>query len=140
MTVRAIAKGADAYKTNPARNSFSIRGGFPYDSRVLTYDLDRGEVSIWTLGGRERVPITMGERQRRLMENQHGESDLVYHDGEFYLLATCNVEEPAPEDVDEALGVDFGIENIATDSDGEEHSGAAIDAKREWYERRRAIL
>jgi IS605 OrfB family transposase len=74
------------------------------------------------------------------MENQQGESDLVYHDGGFYLLATCNVEEPDPEDVDEALGVDFGIENIATDSDGEAHSGAAIDAKREWYEKRRAIL
>jgi IS605 OrfB family transposase len=146
MTVRAIAKVADAYKTNPdTPNSFSIRGGFPYDSRVLTYylnkgELNKGEVSIWALGGRERIPITMGKRQRRLMENQQGESDLVYHDGAFYLLATCNVEEPDPEDVDEALGVDFGIENIATDSDGEAHSGAAIDAKREWYEKRRAIL
>ena len=30
MTVRAIAKGADACKTTPGtRNSFSIRGGFP---------------------------------------------------------------------------------------------------------------
>ena len=141
MTVRAIGKVADTYKTNPdTRNSFSIRGGFPYDSRVLTYYLDKGEVSIWTLGGRERIPLTMGERQRRLMENQQGESDLVYHDGAFHLLATCNVEEPDPEDADKALGADFGIENIATDSDGEQHSGAAIDAKRKWYEKRRAIL
>jgi len=107
---------------------------------VLTCYLDKGEVSIWMLGGRERIPITMGERQRRLMESQHGESDLIYHDGEFYLLATCNVDEPDPEDRDEARGVDSGIENIATDSDGEEHSGAAMDAKREWYEKRCAIL
>jgi hypothetical protein len=41
MTVRAIATVADAYKTNPDTcNSFSIRGGFPYDSRVLTYRND----------------------------------------------------------------------------------------------------
>ena len=60
----------------------------------------------------------MGEHQRRLMESQQGESDLVYHDGAFYLLATCNVEEPDPEDVAKALGADFGIENIATDSAG----------------------
>ena len=125
--------------TPDTRNSFSIRGGFLYDSRVLTCYLGKDEVSIWTLSGRERISVTMGEHQRRLMESQQGESDLVYHDGAFYLLATCNVEEPDPEDVDKALGADFGIENIATDSDGEQHSGAAIDAKCEWYEKRRAI-
>jgi len=78
MTVQAIAKVADAYRPNPdTRNSFSIRGGFPYDSRVLTYYFDNGEVSIWTLGGRERIPITMGERQRRLVESQQGERDVI---------------------------------------------------------------
>jgi len=76
--VQAIAKVADAYRPNPdTRNSFSIRDGFPYDSRVLTYYFDNGEVSIWTLGGRERIPITMGERQRRLVETQQGERDVI---------------------------------------------------------------
>ena len=52
MTVRAIGKvadayKADAYKTDPdTRNSFSIRGGFLYDSRVLTCYLGKGEVNL----------------------------------------------------------------------------------------------
>ena len=140
-TVRAIGKVTDAYKTNPdTRNEFSVRGGFPYDNRLLTYYTDRQEVSVWTLGGRERMSYACGERQRRMLENQQGESDLVYHRGGFYLLATCNVEEPSPEDMDDVLGVDFGIENLATDSDGNTYSGQKVDERREWYEKRRAIL
>jgi predicted transposase len=45
MTVRALGKVADAYKTNPdAHNQFDIRGGFPYDSRILSFYTDRQEV------------------------------------------------------------------------------------------------
>lgn len=141
MTIRAIGKVADTYKTNPdTRNRFSIRGGFPYGSRVLTYYTEREEVSIWTLSGRERIGYVCGERQRRMLESQQGESDLVYHRGKFYLLATCNVEEPDPEDMDDVLGIDLGIENIATDSTGESWSGRQIDEKQEWYaERKRAL-
>lgn len=141
MTVRAITKVADTYKTNPdTRNSFYDSGRCPYDSRVLPYYLDNGEVSIWTLGGRERIPITMGKRKRSIMQNQEGDRNLVDHDRSMYLLSNCNVEERGPEDVNEALRVVFGIEKSATDADGEEHSGAAVDAKREWYGKRRAIL
>jgi hypothetical protein len=36
MTIRALGKVTDAYTTNPdARTPFDIRGGFPYDSRIV---------------------------------------------------------------------------------------------------------
>ncbi|MFZ1830057.1 MAG: transposase, partial [Candidatus Competibacteraceae bacterium] len=41
---------------------------------------------------------------------------------------------------DGVLGVDLGIVNIATDSTGEPFSGKDVEAKREWYVKRRAIL
>jgi hypothetical protein len=117
MTVHAIAEVTDAYEPNPdTRNSMSIRGGFPYDSRMLTYYFDNGEVCILTLGGRERIPFTMGKHPRRMMENQQVESPLADRDGAMYLLATCNVVEPVPEDVNEAFGVGVGIDNRATNA------------------------
>ncbi|GIV61610.1 MAG: hypothetical protein KatS3mg044_0476 [Rhodothermaceae bacterium] len=69
-----------------------------------------------------------------------GESDLVYRKGRFYLLATCDVPEEDEEAVDGVLGVDLGIAQIATDSDGDSFSGEQVEAKRKWYAERRAVL
>src|SRR4051812_31691805 len=59
-----------------------------------------------------------GQRQREMLKHQKGESDLVYHRGEFYLLATCEVPEEPLSAVDEFLDVDRGVVNVATDNDG----------------------
>lgn len=64
----------------------------------------------------------------------------VLQQGQFYLLVTCNVDEPTLEAVDAALGVDLGMANLATDSDGEQYSGAAVERLRQCYQRRRDRL
>ena len=51
-------------------------------------------------------------------------------DGTFFLLATVEYEDEPPIDTDDYLGVDLGIENLVTDSDGELHSGKDVEAKR----------
>lgn len=61
-----------------------------------------------------------------MLATRQGESDLLYHRGEWYLLVTCAAQEPDPLDVDGVLGIDLGVTNIALDSDGETHSGKAI--------------
>src|SRR5438094_4804154 len=94
-------------------------------------------VSIWLLPGREAIPYVCGDRQRELLEHQRGESDLVYHRGKWYLLATCELDEPTPAEVDRFLGVDRGVVNLATDSDGEIFQGDLVEARREWISRRR---
>ena len=67
-----------------------------------------------------------GERQRQLLAAQHGETDLAYIRGEWYLFAVSDVEEPTPTDVEGILGIDVGVTNIAVDSDGTIHQGRAI--------------
>ena len=42
--------------------------------------------------------------------------------------------------VDDFLGVDMGIVNIATTSDGDNFSGAEIEATRQWHDQRKAVL
>ena len=152
MTIRALGKVADAYKTNPkAHNQFDIRGGFPYDSRILSFYTDRQEVSIWTLdptgdgGCRERIEYEVGENHRVLLEQDKGEADLIYRNGMFFLLVSCqmpttNLSDEDMEAIDGYLGVDRGVNNIATTSEGDNWTSDEIDERRQWYQRRRDTL
>ena len=141
VIVRCIAKVADAYKLDKeSRRTFKPHGAIAFDDRILSWKTDKQFVSIWTLNGRRKISYVCGERQRRLLESRIGETDLVYRKGEFYLLAVCEVPEPLPCDVDDVLGVDFGIVRLAIDSDGQSYSGEQIEAKRQWHADRRAIL
>lgn len=141
MVVRCISKTADAYKVaRKTKRSFKPHGAVAFDDRILKWYVDLDEVSIWTIEGRQRIPYLCGKRQKELLQGQRGESDLAFINGEFYLLAACDVETPKPQAVHDVLGCDFGIVNLATDSDGEQHSGEAINDNRRKHEHRRKNL
>jgi len=141
VVVRCMAKVADAYKLDTeTERTFRKHGGIAYDARILTYFPDRQQVSIWTMEGRERIAFVTRPHHARLLKYQQGESDLVYRDGKFFLLATCDVPEEDEQAVDGVLGVDLGIKEIATDNDGDSFSGEIVEQKRQWYAERRAVL
>ena len=147
VVVRCLGKVADTYKADKKRpHQFRKRGAVIYDSRILKYFTGHKEVSIWTLDGRARIPYSVGGPHARMLEHQRGESDLVYRPptkggiGMFFLLATCEVPEDDGAVVDDVLGIDLGIVEIATDSDGEGFNGALVEAKRQWYVERRRTL
>ncbi|MCC6167781.1 MAG: transposase [Caldilineaceae bacterium] len=135
VVIRTISKVADAYKLDKrTKRTFKPHGGIAYDARILRWFVDKQEVSIWSTGGRLRIPFVCGQRQLELLAGQRGETDLCLVDGKFYLFAACEIETPDPSDVDGFLGVDLGIADIAVDSTGEVHQGKAIRAIR--YRRR----
>src|SRR5712691_10120798 len=139
VVVRVIAKVADAYKLDQARQRrFRPLGSIAYDDRILRYGSDY--ISIWTTGGRQRMPFACGARQRAMLASRRGESDLIYHSGGWYLLATCSVVEPAVDEVDDYLGVDLGVKNIAATSDAETFAGGHINGLRRRHARVRARL
>jgi len=141
VVVRCISKVADAYKLDrKTKRTFRPHGAIAYDDRILRWYIANSEVSIWTVDGRLRIPFVCGERQRQLLSGQRGESDLAYVDGVFYLFATCEIEEPAPSDIDGFLGVDLGVKNIATDSDGHVYSGNQVNGLRKRHDKLRAKL
>ncbi len=141
VIVRCIAKVADAYKLDrETKRTFRRHGAIAFDDRILSWKTDKQIVSIWTVAGREKIPYTCGERQKRLLESRIGETDLVYRKGSFYLLAVCEVPEPTPGDVDDVLGVDFGVVKLATTSDGEVFSGTEVEKTRQRYHTRRQTL
>jgi putative transposase len=141
MVVRAVGKVADAYKRDrKTRRTFVLHGAFPYDDHILSFKTDEQTVSIWTLEGRQRIGYRCGERQCELLEGERGEADLCYLNGKFYLFVACEVETPEPEDVNGFLGVDTGVANIATDSDGNNYSSAHLNGLRHRHARLRAKL
>ncbi|MGH3085982.1 MAG: RNA-guided endonuclease InsQ/TnpB family protein [Rubrobacteraceae bacterium] len=139
MVIRAIAKVADAYKLDRRRKrAFKALGAIAYDDRILRWRDE--EVSIWTAEGRQAIPFVCGERTAELLEFRQGESDLAHRGGKWFLLATVNVEEPPPGTPEDWVGVDFGVANIATDSDGEARASERTENSRERYERIRSKL
>lgn len=141
LAVQVIGKVSNSYKADKkGKLSFKLHGAIAYDSRILTWQVEKQTVSIWMLGGREPVAFTCGEYQKILLQYQQGESDLMFRNGEFYLFSHCEVPDDAPIDPEGFLGVDMGIKNIAVDSDGNIHAANHLLNARHRYRRLRRKL
>lgn len=141
VVVRCISKVADAYKLDRKnKRAFKLRGAIAYDNRILTWHIDKKFVSIWTVAGRASIPFTCGDRQFELLQGKRGEADLCLINEHFYLFVSCEVETPDLIDVHGVLGVDLGIVNIATDSDGNVFSGKDVEDNRRKFSHRRRNL
>ncbi|WP_406110267.1 transposase [Streptomyces sp. NBC_01003] len=106
----------------------------PYDDRMLSWQHQAHTVSIWSTAGRLKgVAFTGQDGQLEVLAaHRRGESDLVCQGGKWFLIATCDIDEAALNAHPVGfLGVDLGIVNIATTSDGERHCGRRINRKRE---------
>ncbi len=140
MVIRAIAKVADSYQIQKAKQTFFKKhGSVAYDSRILTFK-SGDKVSLWTLNGRQTVPFVCGTHQRKLLPYLKGEVDLIYRKGQFFLNAVCDIEEAPFRDSVDTLGIDCGIIKLATDSDGESFSGEMVEQVRNRFHNQRAKL
>ncbi|MEV0422272.1 RNA-guided endonuclease InsQ/TnpB family protein, partial [Streptosporangium canum] len=114
----------------------------PFDDRCLSWRMDARTVSIWTTHGRmKNVAFTASADQlTTLAAYRKGESDLVYRDGRWFLIATCDIPDRPVAAPDGFLGVDLGIANLATTSGGVRHSGKGLNAVRHRHRELRRRL
>jgi putative transposase len=75
--------------------------------------------------------MVYGEYQAGYLQRLKGQVDLVYRDGTFYLYATIDLPDETPMQPTRFLGVDLGIANIATNSDGHSYTGTAVETVRQ---------
>jgi putative transposase len=130
MAVRAIGKAVETFRRDKrACPVFRRDGAMTYDERLLGWK-GPAHVSLLTLQGREVVAMVYGEYQGGFLQRLKGQVDLIYWDATFYLYATIDVPEETPIEPTRFLGVDLGIVNIATDSDGNSYAGEAIEVVR----------
>jgi putative transposase len=100
-------------------------------------------VSIWTTAGRLRNVRTVGnpDHLALLRSRSIGETDLICRDGVWLLHAVIESPDASKrEPVNGFLGVDLGIVNIATTSDGDRMSGARLNRYRKRQQRVRKRL
>ncbi|MFB6675097.1 RNA-guided endonuclease InsQ/TnpB family protein [Streptomyces sp. NPDC056390] len=112
--------------------TFRPRAAQPYDDRCLSWQYDQQTVSLWTVDGRvKNVSFVCSPQALKMLQtHRQGESDLIERDGVFYLVATCDVPEAEQYEPDGFIGVDLGIENIATASTGYLAAGRGLNRYR----------
>ena len=138
VLVRCIAKVADAYKLDKkVKREFRTLGSIGYDSRIITYK-PNNIVSLWAIGGRIKIPFVCHNPD--YLPYIKGEADLVYKKGKFYLFQTVDVPEEYIEDVEEFIGVDFGLITLAYTSDGINHSAEWLNTYREHRQKVRSSI
>lgn len=131
MTVRAIGKVAESYRINKKRlHVFKKHSALVYDQRILSFKgLDT--VSILSLDGRFKIPIVFGAYAKLEQRRVKGQADLLYQKDNLYLCLCVEFPDETLIDPKGTLGVDMGIINIATTSDGDTFSGKQVDKVRE---------
>jgi putative transposase len=165
--IRVIGKVADAYATlraNLRAGNYGPQGSQrrrtidatpirfrpdaaqPFDARCLSWQLpglDRdGTVSIWTVTGRMKNLRLVGNPAHLMLLRSRtiGETDLIHRDGQWLLHAVIDISCAPLREPDGFLGVDLGIVNIATTSDGHRASGAQLNRYRKRQQRIRKRL
>ena len=138
MLVRCIGKVADAYKPDKkTKCTFKPLGGIAYDSRIMTYK-PNNVVSLWCIGGRQKISFVC--HNPAYLPYIKGEADLVYKKGKFYLFQTVDIPEQDVDDIENFIGIDFGLTDIVVTSDGVKHSADWINSYREQRQKVRSSI
>jgi IS605 OrfB family transposase len=141
MTCLCIRRVCEAYKRDKTiRPTFRKDAAMPFDQRTMRFKgIER--VSLLTLDGRVLVPFVVGSYGEQRLASPKGQADLVRRkDGKWFLIVTVDVPEAAPIPVTDFIGVDLGIANIATDSDGGQYSGKPVERIRRKHNLQRKRL
>lgn len=138
MLIRSVAKVADAYKLDKkTKRTFRPLGSIAYDARIMTYKPDN-IVSLWCIGGRQKINFVC--HNPAYLPYIKGEADLVYKKGKFYLFQTVDIPEQDVDDIEEFIGVDFGLVSIATLSNGKEFNSKKLQDYREKRQKVRSSV
>jgi len=136
LAIRAIARVAEASKRKLGRVKYFKPTSVSYDQRIFRYIAPKEMVSLSTVRGRIKVPLILGNYQRHLLKDQEPTSAvLVYRRSKrqkgFYINIVLSKPVPRPSGTN-PVGIDLGINNLATCSNGLRFSG-----KNAMYIRRR---
>src|ERR1700676_3628122 len=121
---------------------FGPRASIRYDARTYRLlALDR--VSLNTMQGRITGRLLPGKRQHEMLTDPQwtvGGAELVWRASTYYLHVTQSQDAPDVTPAEEAIGIDLGICNVATDSSGEQFTGDSVRSARSRFVARRTAL
>jgi len=153
LVISARSKACEALKSaferqrrgKKATQPRSRMGTVRYDTRTYTYWPDRNEVSLSSVAGRLKMPVSVPAYFRSMVEQakELDSADLVYYPQQnaFWLHLVVTLPDPELALVDgPVVGVDLGISHIAVSSDNQFFSGKRVKETNSRYFRLRREL
>lgn len=139
LAIRAIARACAALKVPAKMHSAFAPTSIDYDARIFSFIEWNWTFGLTLLRGRVKLATALGDCQRTLLKGRKPTSATLVkrRDGGYFLHVQLVDEAPEPIETTGTIGVDMGVKNLATTDDGENFSGAAVDACRRRYARRR---
>ena len=142
IAIQTFKQVAGCYKRDKTKQvTFRPLAAIPYRKGAFRYKgLDT--INIKTADSqRHDIPIQMGNYQAEQFGNTKLFAELVRRrDGQWFLMATVAFDDVPPCEPEDFLGVDLGVENLATDSDGQQHSGEVVERVRVKNQTQRQAL
>ncbi len=141
LAVRAIARVAPRLAKARTRDSQFAPTSVDYDARIFTFKESDWSASLTLLDGREKFFLQPGDYQKDMLKGKQPTSAVLCKKrGAFFLDIQVRIETDAPITPTGMLGVDLGVKNIATLSDGTVLSSAALNAyRRQRHQIRRSL-
>ena len=145
LAVRACAR-VGANRKTAKKDQKPVKAFKPtsadYDARIFAFREKDWSVSLTLIGGREHIPIQVGNYQiGKLKGKKPTSAQLCKHkDGSYYIHIQVKDDAPQPINSDNVIGVDFGRTDIAVTSQNETWSGKEIREVRDKYSLARANL
>jgi predicted transposase len=140
LVIRAIARVAEAArkKRKLSKPKKFKPTSMSLDQRTFSFNEKRWEVSISTVAGRMKFPLAIGNSQCELLIGQKPTSATLCYNKQtkaFSINIVVNREVPLPPQNGNVIGVDRGIYNLATTSNGLKFSGRQAMHVRRRYAR-----
>jgi IS605 OrfB family transposase len=144
MVCNSIYSVCKSYKTLVSNNpiykkqqlpviNFKNTSSVHFDKK--TYTLAKDSISLYTLQGRTKVKLNLGQFQESYLEKGiPTEAELILKGNKFYFNLVLDVPEVAKKEVGKVLGVDLGENNLAALSSGKLFGGGKLR-----YERDKAL-
>ncbi len=140
--VRAIARVAQSFGKKKPPTEFHPTS-LDLDRNLIRFIPRNETVSISTIQGRQKIKLQLGNYQRHLLKGQLPTAGMLVYKKktkDFYLHFVIEIPDESPTTPDGVLGVDMGVNRIATTSDGEIISGRDLNRLREIRQRTRKSL
>jgi putative transposase len=126
---RALGK---TKKDEPVPEIRFDRASVHFDRR--TYSLKDDRLSLYTLDGRVRIALRLGEHQQRILASgQPKEAELIVREGVWYFNLVVESDDPELQPSDLVMGVDVGENTLAATSTGKVLGGEALRHRRDRY-------
>lgn len=142
LTCTARDKVAEAYKRDKTRQHRFKRDSVRLDARTFRLYPEQERCTFTTVSGRVKASLVVGDYQRELLSSWDatGTADLVRKRNTLYMHIVVCKDFDTPEAATDCLGVDMGITNVASTSDGEILTGEVVNKVRTRYAKLRQKL